>query len=136
MARQRNHYTDDISTALIVIQTESRGQILRELEVSEDGTLIAEDRNSPHGWVVEGIGDWEAFQYFKFEPDGLVLFFPSYQVASYADRSFVVRIPYEKIAGLMPKVFVDALGLCHIVDQLLIEQQQLSPEKTSQKQSR
>jgi len=65
------------------------------------------------------------------EPDGLVLFFPTYQAASYADGSFVVRIPYEKIAGLMQKVFMDALGLRHIVDQLLIEQQWLSAEKAA-----
>ena len=59
-------------------------------------------------WVNEGTSDWDSFSSFTFNKDGLTIFFPPYQVGSYADGSHEVVVPFEAILQNMRYVYACA----------------------------
>lgn len=86
--------------AFDIIQTETREQLYAKLNY--------------HGDVDEGIKEWKDFYSFIFASDGVEIFFPPYQVASYAEGSHSVKIPFEKVIKFMKNEFVSYLEIENI----------------------
>jgi hypothetical protein len=49
-----------------------------------------------------------------FQTDGIEILFPPYQVASYADGSHAVKVPYQKVVKLLRSEFISYLNLEHL----------------------
>lgn len=60
--------------------------------------LLHNKRIPDSKWLMEGtIPVKDNFSNFAFSDNGLLLFFPRYQIAPYSAGEFIVRIPYDKI---------------------------------------
>ena len=75
---------------------------------SEKHKLIPDQVNS-------GTRAWEDFRAFVFNPEGIEILFPPYQVAAYACGPQFAKVPYQDIAGHMRPEFVDVMGLQHFL---------------------
>ena len=73
-----------------------------------DETEYSED------WVNSGTEDWQSFQSFQFTKDGVEIFFPPYQIASYADGIKSVVVPYLALLDLVDKNFQHLLGIAYL----------------------
>ena len=101
----------DLENALKIIQAEAREQLYNKLNYEEEIVEEDDDSNSYNGWIAEGTKEWKSFHSFSFQTDGIEILFPPYQVASYAEGSHVVKIPYHKIIKIMRSEFISYLNL-------------------------
>lgn len=104
----------DPDAALVALQADVRPRLLAEIEDKEDDPVTDTDRLSWAANIEAGTADWDAFGYFGFTDSGMMLLFPPYQVASYAQGSFSVVVPYKAIFSLLHRAYADALGLSQI----------------------
>ncbi|UCI23997.1 TIR domain-containing protein [Mesorhizobium sp. B2-8-5] len=97
---------DNDEKALQIIRDESYRQI-RE-------TLLAHGREEDE-WLIDtiksGTENWDSFHSFSFGDEGIDLYFPPYQVASYADGLHTAKIPYAMVAKLVTREYRTALQI-------------------------
>jgi hypothetical protein len=79
-------------------------------------------------WVEGGTEDWRSFGAFAFTKDGIELFFPPYQLASYADGTKSVVVPYLELLNSMDQTFQHLLGIAYLKSQRDWEAQFGRPE--------
>ncbi len=95
----------DADAALSIIQNEVRSALLaNKMEDNDDYALDPE-------WVARGTEDWNAFEAFVFDENGIEFHFPPYQVASYAHGPQIALVKYSKLNTLMTTVFKSALDV-------------------------
>lgn len=61
--------------------------------------------------IKTGTEDWQSFHSFSFGKDGIDIYFPPYQVASYADGILTAMIPYGMVANLVIPEYRTALEI-------------------------
>lgn len=64
-------------------------------EIDENGKAIGEDKLLDVKWVKSGTEDWHSFSAYAFSEDGIVIYFPLYQIGSRAVGSHKITIPYD-----------------------------------------
>lgn len=94
--------------ALSVIQTSVRRQLYKNL-VKENPN--PDEVSSTKERIDDGTKSWKDFQSFVFADDGIELFFPPYQVASYADGTHFATVQYGELLALMRSEYKAALSL-------------------------
>ena len=97
----------DTEEALRTIQAEVRRSVYQTLSRAESSPVDPE-------WIDRGTADWNDFGAFTFGQEGINIFFAPYQVASYADGSHVVQIPYDCFAPLLRTEYAKALLVEHM----------------------
>lgn len=65
-------------------------------------------------WVESGTEDWASFSAFSFTKNGIEVFFAPYQIASYADGTHSVVVPYVELLDFMDKTFQHLLGIAYL----------------------
>jgi hypothetical protein len=102
--------------AFTVLQAEARIRLFAELE-AVDPSETEDQRASRTEWIATGTADWNAFSCFGFEPAGVGLRFPPYQVTAYSFGTVSVLIPYAVVKELLRRPYFDALGLNYTFDE-------------------
>lgn len=62
-------------------------------------------------WIERGTADWNDFNAFILQEDGIKFLFAPYQVGSYAEGSYDVVLKFELIVDCIKSVYVSALDL-------------------------
>jgi hypothetical protein len=65
-------------------------------------------------WVERGTEDWNALSAFAFRKEGIEIYFPPYQISSYADGVKGVVVPYMELIDSMDKNFQHLLGIAYL----------------------
>jgi len=98
---------EDNQTALAVIRGEAIRQLKEVLQPEENG--FVDDS------IKTGTKDWQSFHSFSFGSEGIDIYFPPYQVASYADGFQAARVPYSMIGKFVRPEYVTALQIEYFV---------------------
>lgn len=101
----------DSEIAFSFLQTFVRQELVKSLTRDADMEDKSEFSKMYQDWIIEGTDEWSSFQSFVFTETELEIYFSSYQVASYADGTPHVSIPYPLIAKLVREEYVTALNI-------------------------
>lgn len=80
-------------------------------ETDENGKAIGDGRLLDNEWIISGTENWQSFSAYAFSEEGLVVYFPPYQVGPYAHGSHHVTIPYDLFYRELKSDFRHALWL-------------------------
>lgn len=100
--------------ALTALQNVVRSKLRDQLYGEEDRSWDDFGKE----WIKRGTQTWDSFGSCRFEKAGLTLMFPPYQVASYAQGSHVVEVPYEAVIEHIRPEFRSALGIDYLFRQV------------------
>lgn len=80
-----------------------------ESEPKDNGQKLLEKE-----WVESGTDSWETLNSFAFSEKGLNIYFPPYQVGSYACGSHIITVPYQFIIDELKPDITHALSIEHL----------------------
>lgn len=102
----------DSNSAFTIIQEYVRKFLLAiPDETDENGKALGDGKLLEEEWVNSGTEDWQSMSTYNFSDEGLVFYFPPYQIGAYACGSHHVTVPYDLFYRELKSDFKHALSL-------------------------